>query len=136
MDSLVAKVVDKLLELGIPEEILIIVLFLTIGYSLFQKFLKPIAERFDKIPDKDYHEEKNLVENDKRKILLERLESIERSLVEIERGLQEASFNDKILLKETENLNKEIQQIQNILSQLQMRMMYNTPDTFGNREIR
>ena len=136
MDSLVNKVVDKLLESGIPEEILIVVLILTIGYSLFQKFLKPIAERFNKIPDKDYYEEKSLILNDERRILFERLEAMEKSLVEIERSIKETTFNDKILLKETESLNKEIQQIQNILTQLQMRMLYSKPDAFGNREIR
>lgn len=136
MDSLVTKVVDKLLESGIPEEILIIVLIITIGYSLFQKFLKPIAERVNKIPDKDYYEEKSLILNDERRILFERLEAMEKSLIEIERSIKETTFNDKILLKETENLNKEIQQIQNILTQLQMRMLYNKSDAFGNREIR
>ena len=48
----------------------------------------------------------------------------------------DSDFNNKLLIKETENINREIKEIRSIISQFQNHMIYNKSDIFGNREIK
>lgn len=136
MDLIITRVVNTLIDAGISNEILIVILVLIIFYSIFQRFIKPVMDKFDSIPDRGYHDEKNLTLNDERRFLFDKLDAIETSLLSLEKIIKELEFNDKILLKETETLNKEIQQVRNSISQFQIQMMYGKTESFGNKEIR
>lgn len=136
MDSVISTIVSKLLELGVSEELFLIFLFLLFCYSLFQKYFRPIKENVEKVPDKDYHTGREVIQEEERRLLHDRLNSIEDNLNKIQESMMNGDFTDKILLKETEKINQEIQQVKSIVSQFQGHMMYGRSDVFGNREIR
>lgn len=136
MDSVISTIVSKLLELGVSEELFLIFLFLLFCYSLFQKYFRSIKENVEKVPDKDYHTGREVIQEEERRLLHDRLNSIEDNLNKIQESMMNGDFTDKILLKETEKINQEIQQVKSIVSQFQGHMMYSRSDVFGNREIR
>lgn len=136
MDSVIGTIIGKLLELGVSEELFLIFLFLLFCYSLFQKYFRPIKENVERVPDQEYHNKIEKINEEERRILYDRLVSIEESLNNIQKYMIDSDFNSKILIKESEKLNQELQQVKSIISQFQGHMMYGRSDVFGNREIR
>ena len=136
MDSVISAIISKLLELGVSEELFLIFLFLLFCYSLFRKYFRPIKESVEKMPDRDYHSGRELIQEEERRLLHDRLNSIEDNLNSLQAAMLNGEFTDKLLLKETEKKNQEIQQVKSIVSQFQGHMMYGRSDIFGNREIR
>lgn len=136
MESLIDIAINKLFKSGIPEDLLIVVLLLGFAYITLQRFVVSINERVDLVPNKDYHTERDLIREKNSKDLNKRLDSIESNLNSIQLSMLDSDFNNKLLMKETENINREIKEIRTIISQFQNHMIYNKSDFFGNREIK
>lgn len=139
MDSIITVIVDKLLELGLSEEIFLVILFLGFIYTIFQGFLKPIREKLNLIPTEDYHKEafktqQQLIEEEKRE-LIERLENLEKTLVQVKETMVGSDFRIVNALKEVEKINDEVQHIKLVLSQFHGHMIYNRSDAFRNKGI-
>ena len=136
MDSFIEAIVGGLFKSGIPEDILVIILILGFAYFTLQRFIVSISDKVDTVPNKDYHTEKELIRESNRRDLNKRLDAIEANLNNIQISMLDSDFNNKLLIKETENINSEIKEIRLIISQFQNQMIYNKSDIFGNREIK
>lgn len=136
MDSLIDAIVEGLFKSGIPEDILVIILILGFAYFTLQRFIVSINDKVDSVPNKDYHTEKELIRESNRRDLNKRLDAIEANLNNIQISMLDSDFNNKLLIKETENINSEIKEIRSIISQFQNQMIYSKSDIFGNREIK
>ena len=136
MDSLIDAIVNRLFKSGVPEDILVIILILGFTYITLQRFIVSINDKVDSVPNKDYHKEKELIRESNRRDLDKRLDAIEANLNNIQISMLDSDFNNKLLIKETENINREIKEIRSIISQFQNHMIYNKSDIFGNREIK
>lgn len=136
MDSLIDAIVNRLFKSGVPEDILVIILILGFTYITLQRFIVSINDKVDSVPNKDYHAEKELLRETNRRDLNKRLDTIESNLNNIQISMMDSDFNNKLLIKETENINREIKEIRSIISQFQNHMIYNKSDIFGNREIK
>ena len=136
MDSFIEAIVGGLFKSGIPEDILVIILILGFAYITLQRFIVSISDKVDTVPNKDYHTEKELIRESNRRDLNKRLDAIEANLNNIQISMLDSDFNNKLLIKETENINSEIREIRSIISQFQNQMIYNKSDIFGNREIK
>ena len=136
MESLIDIAINKLFKSGVPEDLLIVALLLGFTYITLQRFVVSINERVDLVPNKDYHTERDLIREKNSKDLHKRLDSIESNLNSIQLSMLDSDFNNKLLMRETENINREIKEIRTIISQFQNHMIYNKSDIFGNREIK
>lgn len=136
MDSFIDAIVERLFKSGMPEDILVIILILGFTYITLQRFIVSINDKVDSVPNKDYHAEKELLRETNRRDLNKRLDAIETNLNNIQISMLDSDFNNKLLIKETENINREIKEIRSIISQFQNHMIYNKSDIFGNRGIK
>lgn len=136
MDSMINTIIEKLFEFGIPEEAFLISLFLLFIYSMIQRFFKPIREKIDQVPTEEYHKQVELVNENDKKILYDRLISIEDNISRLQEYITRNDYNSNILIKETDKINQELQQIRSIVSQFHGHMIYGRSDSFGNREIK
>lgn len=136
MDSFIDAIVERLFKSGAPEDILVIILVLGFAYITLQRFTVSINDKVDSVPNKDYHAEKERIREKNHQELNKRLEAIEANLNNIQKSMSDSDFNNKLLIKETENINSEIKEIRIIISQFQNQMIYSKSDIFGNREIK
>lgn len=136
MDSFIDAIVERLFKSGAPEDILVIILTLGFAYITLKRFIVSINNKVDSIPNKDYHTQKELIRERNNQELNKRLDAIEANLNNIQTSMLDSDFNNKLLIKETENINSEIKEIRTIISQFQNQMIYSRSDIFGNREIK
>ena len=136
MDSFIDAIVGRLFKSGAPEDFLVIILVLGFAYITLQRFTVSINDKVDSIPNKDYHAEKERIRENNHRDLNKRLDVIEANLNNIQTSMLNSDFNNKRLIKETENINSEIREIRIIISQFQNQMIYSKSDVFGNREIK